>query len=156
MSKITKFWLAIVGLVILMQLFRPDKNSPSENVGHTLSAKTQMPSDVQRILDRSCADCHSYRTRWPWYSNIAPISWVVIDDVNEGRRNMNFSEWADYDAAGAADRLKSICDDAKSGDMPLASYRWVHREAKLSDAEKKVVCDWTNTERNKLFRGTNR
>jgi hypothetical protein len=104
-----------------------------------------MTPQVKDILDRSCRDCHSNKTEWPWYTNVAPVSWFVIDHVNEGRHRLNLSEWARLDQPGK--KLQKICDEVQDGGMPLSSYLPMHPKAKLSEQDKKTLCDWTAAER---------
>jgi len=85
---------------------------------------------VGAILDRSCQDCHSNRTKWPWYSHVAPASWIVAKDVGQGRQMLDFSTWADQPHS-EGDRMY-ICNAVSTGIMPLASYTMTHRQAKLS------------------------
>src|SRR3954467_1302751 len=88
-------WLAVATAIVLigMQFFGPVKSNPAIDNRQTLQAHAQVSPEVNAILDRSCNDCHSNATRWPWYSNVAPVSWFVIDHVNDGRDNLNLSEW---------------------------------------------------------------
>src|SRR5215213_10280083 len=93
-------WVAI-GLAALfagLQFIRPARTNPPVDESRTITAQAHLAPEVASILDRSCNDCHSNQTRWPWYSNIAPVSWFVINHVNEGRAEMNFSDWAQYSA----------------------------------------------------------
>src|SRR5712664_3174329 len=98
MRKILK-WIAIILVIIFfgLQFIRPAKTNPPIDQAQTIEAQTQVTPQVEAILDRSCNDCHSNKTRWPWYSNVAPVSWLVVDDVNEARRVLNFSEWGRLD-----------------------------------------------------------
>lgn len=149
--KILKWVLVIViAVLILLQFHRPAKTNPPIDPSKTIEAHTQITPQVAAILDRSCRDCHSYGTRWPWYSHVAPASWLVIDDVNEGRHDMNLSDWGQYDSSEASNKLRDMCREARSGDMPLTSYTFIHRGARLSAEDVKVLCDWTTSERNKL------
>ncbi len=136
-----------IGIIVLViaaaQLIRPDHRNPPVNPGQSFQARMHPDPQVARVIDRSCADCHSNRTVWPWYSNVAPLSWVVSDDVREGRAHVNFSEWGNYDPKKSADLLKDICDMVRQGDMPLWSYRVAHKGTKLSPAERAAVCGWT-------------
>ena len=81
-----------------------------------------MPPEVAGVLNRSCMDCHSNRTDWPWYSNVAPASWFVVDHVNHGRRHLNFSRWGQYTRRDRLSLLNQICATTKGGSMPLGSY----------------------------------
>jgi hypothetical protein len=95
---------------------------------------------VGAILDRSCQDCHSSRTTWPWYSRVAPVSWIVSRHVNEGREMLNFSEWTSQ--PHSADERMLICDAVSDGRMPLPEYTVMHRNAKLSKRDVELICGW--------------
>lgn len=148
-------WLkrAIIALVILFavaQVIRPSMTNPPVDESRTLQAKAQVQPEVHAILERSCNDCHSNKTAWPWYSQIAPVSWYLVRHVNEGRRELNISDWAQYDTRRATKKLEEICEQVKEGEMPLKTYLPLHPSAKLSDADKQALCDWTNQERARL------
>ncbi|PWT95398.1 MAG: cytochrome C [Blastocatellia bacterium] len=147
-GKIVK-WIVVIGacLFVVAQLIRPARTNPSVDPAVTIEARTQMDPQVARILDRSCADCHSNKTRWPWYTNVAPVSWFIVNHVNEGRHDLNFSEWGNYNARRQDNKLHEMCDLAKGGVMPLGSYTPLHKGSTLSDEDKKALCDWTNRER---------
>lgn len=141
-------WLMVVLAVIFVaiQFVRPAKTNPTAEATQSLEARLQVTPQVSAILDRSCNDCHSNKTRWPWYSQVAPVSWFVIDHVNEGRDNVNFSEWGKYDPPTARNLLKQICRETRAGVMPLSSYTPLHPGSKLSPDDVKTVCDWTGSE----------
>ena len=101
----------------------------------------EAPENVQAILKRSCFDCHSNHTTFPWYSSIAPVSWFTKYHVKEGREHMNFSTWASYDDEKKLKFLQKIPKAIKSK-MPLPSYLLIHKEAKLSDADKEAITKW--------------
>ena len=136
------------GLVI--QLVRPARTNPPTDPARTLAAATAVPPDVSAVLDRACRDCHSNDTRWPWYSNVAPMSWFVIDHVNSGRRHFNYSDWASHDADHKPRILKDICELTRKKDMPMESYLWAHSEARITDAEVAALCRWTDAARQTL------
>jgi cytochrome c551/c552 len=115
-----------------------------------LQAKLQVPADVDAILKRSCYDCHSFETRWPWYSNVAPASWLLADDVSEGREHMNFSDWAQYDEDDAEDLFEDIAKEVRKGGMPLSSYTMLHSDAVLSEEDKRKLIDWAQAEHRRL------
>jgi hypothetical protein len=145
-------WIVLVlaGLLVVMQLIRPARTNPPVDESRTISAHTQLTPEAAAILNRSCNDCHSNQTRWPWYTNVAPVSWFVINHVNDGRRQMNFSDWAQYDRSEQENYLKKICREVKSGDMPIHSYLWLHGDARLSSEDVKALCDWANNESQRL------
>jgi len=97
-------------------------------------------SRVGKILQRSCQDCHSNRTAWPWYSHVAPVSWVITKHVHDGRGILNFSEWS-AQPPSEGERLL-ICDAVSDGRMPLPTYTAIHRNAKLSKQDVDAICEW--------------
>lgn len=117
-----------------IQFIRPAATNPPEQ--HKLESDT--PPAVAKILRRSCGDCHTYQTTWPWYSYVAPVSWMVRDHVIKGRKKLDLSKWAPD-----PHELGAICREVTKRDMPMPSYLWIHWNAKLSPAEIKLICDWT-------------
>ena len=152
MKKILKIVLIIlvVGLVAIQFFNRPDMSTTTEiTPGHITKVMT-VPANVESILKRSCYDCHSDHTVWPWYSSIAPASWLVGDDVVTGRKKMNFSQWDKMPTAKQEARLNEICEEIKSDEMPLPPYLILHGDAKLSQADKDILCQWVEVELKKL------
>jgi hypothetical protein len=149
--KITKWVVIVVAcLFILLQFKRPARTNPVSETSLSIEAHTQMAPQVKEILDRSCRDCHSNNTEWPWYTNVAPVSWWIADHVNEGRKQLNMSEWSKLDKIRQDKKLRQICDEVEDGAMPLSSYLPLHPKAKLLDQDKKTLCDWTAAERERL------
>jgi hypothetical protein len=145
-------WLAVVVVVCLViaQFFGPAKSNTASDATQSIESRMQLTPQVAAIIDRSCIDCHSNKTRWPWYSNVAPVSWFVIDHVNEGRENLNFSEWGRYKQRDVDGVLKQICREVRAGAMPLSSYTPLHPGSKLSAEDVKTLCDWTDAERARI------
>ncbi|MCA1623382.1 MAG: heme-binding domain-containing protein [Acidobacteria bacterium] len=146
--KIIAIVLAVAFFAI--QFYRPDRTNPLIVEAETLEASTQVPENVQKILERSCNDCHSNKTVYPWYSNISPFSWMLVDHINEGRRELNFSAWGTYTNKRKRHKLDETCEQITDGLMPHNQYLWIHRDARLSEADKKILCDWAETEKAKL------
>ena len=144
--------IVVIGGAAAIQLVRPARTNPPTDPARTLMAVTHAPSEVQSVLERGCHDCHSHDTHWPWYSKVAPVSWLVIDDVNHGRRHFNYSDWAQYDRDKIPQLLKDICEQTRKGDMPLSQYLWMHPEARLSERDVSVLCDWSDAQRRSLRR----
>jgi hypothetical protein len=149
--KILK-WAAIVVacLFVLAQFKRPARTNPPVDPAQTIEAHTQMLAEVSSILARSCNDCHSNQTTWPWYTNVAPVSWLIVDHVDEGRQKLNFSDWGSGEPRRQRKKLEDICEEVKDGAMPLSSYTPLHQYAKLTAHDVKVLCDWTEGERTRL------
>lgn len=137
----------LAGLIVLvvMQLFRPARTNPSTDPTRELQANVAVSPAAGAVLSRSCSDCHSNRTVWPWYSQVAPASWLVVSDVNRGRAALNFSEWGSYASVARQKHLAEVCKEVKEGEMPGFAYTLIHREAKLSAADVSAVCEWTQS-----------
>lgn len=134
-------------VIILAQFVRPDRTNPPVDSAKAVEAQLTVPADVEQLLTNACYDCHSHETRWPWYAHVAPTSWLVVKDVNEGRRHLNFSTWADYPPDRADHKLEEVVEMVESGEMPLGVYVPLHPEADLSDAERQTIVDWAKTQR---------
>jgi hypothetical protein len=146
-------WVVIVEICgfVVSQFFGPEMTNPAADASQSIESRLQVTPPVAAILGRSCNDCHSNKTRWPWYSNVAPVSWFVIGHVNEARQNMNFSEWGRYTQRDVDGLLKRICREVKSGGMPLAIYKPLHPGSKLSTEDVQILCDWTEAERMRII-----
>ena len=128
-----------IGFVIIfigIQFFSVNKTNPP------VTAEIDAPSEVKGIFKRACYDCHSNETKWPWYSNVAPVSWLVAGDVEEGRNHLNFSEWGDLTRQKIAHKKEHIWEEIKEGGMPLSKYTWMHSEAKLLKKDKDIISEW--------------
>ncbi|MCA1594254.1 MAG: heme-binding domain-containing protein [Acidobacteria bacterium] len=151
MLKILKFTVAAVAILFVgVQFIRPARINQPIAEGQSIEARIPVTPEAEAVLNRSCRDCHSNRTEWPWYSHVAPMSWLVIDHVNHGRRRLNFSDWSRYDRRESQQLLKAICRTAKRGEMPLDSYTLIHRQAKLSTEDVQALCDWAQSEGQRL------
>ena len=135
---------------VLMQFARPAQTNPGADAARAVEAHLNVTPEVQAIFARACDDCHSNRTRWPWYSQVAPVSWWLTEHVNHGRRHLNFSDWARYNEREAAYLLDDICKTTKAGFMPLSSYTLMHRDAVLTPQDVGTLCAWAQGERQRL------
>ena len=140
--------VAIVALAAASFALPPPKVSGPP---HAPFAGAEVNPAVLSILQRSCADCHSDQTDYPWYSYIAPVSLLIRSDVMGGREHLNFSRWAEYSLVRKERALSEIANQVKDGDMPLAQYTWIHRGARLSQSEVDAVFRWTQAERARLI-----
>ena len=143
-----KKWIKRIGLGVLVflvvaQFIRPARTNPPIDPAKELQA----PQPVASILQRSCIDCHSNRTVWPWYAQVAPVSWLLADDVKDGRKELNFSEWTMFTPRRQANKLKQACEQVDEHEMPLWFYVPLHPKSKLTDADRKTLCDWAKAAR---------
>jgi len=151
--KKTLKWTGIIVVVVLVviQAIRPAKTNPPIDQSKTIENNTQMSPEVAAILNRACADCHSSKTTWPWYSQIAPVSWYLVDHVNDGRKELSLSNWGTYETKRKTHKLEEIREQVESGAMPISSYVLLHPNAKLSDADRRLLIDWANQERERML-----
>ena len=109
-------------------------------------AGVRLAEPAGTVFKRSCFDCHSYKTRWPWYSRVAPVSWLVAHDVGEGRGKLHFSLWSDLDAKKRTKAVEEIWEAVSEGEMPIGIYTFIHRDAVLSDADREIVEEWVRSQ----------
>ena len=131
-------------IFIAIQIFRPEKNRSSTISANDITNHYTVPPNVQNILKRSCNDCHSNNTEYPWYSNVQPVSWWLQNHVNEGKNAINFSEFATYELRDQHHVLEELIEEVREDHMPLNSYLWIHKDARLDSSQKKLLIDWAN------------
>ena len=139
--KNKKFKYLLTGLIavlVIIQFYPVDRTNPA------VRGEIEASQQVKNILKRSCNDCHSYETHWPFYSYIAPASWLVVKDVKEGREELNFSEWDKYSQEEKAEKAEEIIEEIEEDEMPMKIYRLTHPDAKLSEEETETIRQWTN------------
>jgi hypothetical protein len=143
--KILK-WVGIVFLLIFIIIqFLPNKLPTSiESTNESFISNHHVSKDISGILRTSCFDCHSNHVNYPWYSHIAPVSWLVSSDVEKGRKKLNFSEWESYKKAHQIRKLGDIKDQIEGNEMPMSIYTFIHRNAKLDDKQKTLIVKWTD------------
>lgn len=132
--------LGIVVVLLAIQFVPVDRSNPP------VEAEVPAPANVHAILRRACYDCHSHETAWPWYSKVAPFSWLVASDVHEGREELNFSTWNRYTAKQQMKKLRESWEEVAEGEMPPWFYLPVHRDAVLSAEDRKLLRSWAVSE----------
>jgi hypothetical protein len=143
---------AAVAVFALLQCFNPSRVNPP--VTADFIAAMNPPASVAASLRAACYDCHSDETRWPWYARIAPLSWMIASDVNEGRQHLNLSDWP-ADSLRAAKKLERINEEVDYREMPLKKYTLIHADARLTEIQRKEILDWTDSVAAKLRNETN-
>jgi len=139
-----KVLLGILVVFILIQMIRPTKNDSKNDINH-ISTVIVVPNEVQEIFKTSCNDCHSNNTVYPWYNEIAPISWYLAQHINEGKEHMNLSEWTVYNKNQQDHILKDFEEVLETHEMPLKSYLIIHKEAKLTTEQYDVLLNWVKS-----------
>lgn len=142
-----KIALALLVVFLGMQFFRPEKNVSTEPHLQAFLAETNPSGEVAGILETSCYDCHSNNTVYPWYNQVAPVSWWLADHVDEGKEHLNFSDWDSYNAKKKDHKLEEVIEMVEASEMPLNEYTWTHEEARLTDAQREAVMEWARQTR---------
>ena len=145
-KKIIRFSLLGLGVaLIVIQFIRPDRSTPEMVPSDDFIAQAQPPAEIETLLRDACYDCHSYETAWPWYTNIAPVSWWISKHIRHGRKHLNFSEWGTYESDRKDHKVEECIEYVEEGWMPLNSYTWMHGNAKLSEKDRRALTDWFKT-----------
>jgi len=145
------FLLILVVVVLGIQFIRPEKNQSLDAPGpDDLTVMYPPSAEVQAVLEQACFDCHSNNTRYPWYAEIQPVGWWLADHVEEARSHFNFSAFGSYSAKKQRHKLEEMMDEVRDKAMPLQSYKLVHGDARLSDAQIKALTGWAEAVHDQL------
>ena len=139
-----KVLLVILVVIILIQFIRPEKNE-SAIAMNDITTVLEVPEDVKQLIKTSCADCHSNKTVYPWYSEIAPVSWYLAQHVNEGKEHLNFSEWAAYNNNQKSHIINDLKEVLEDHEMPLKSYLIIHKDAEMTQNNYETLLNWVKT-----------
>lgn len=149
---IKKILLILLIVLVVIQFFHPARNKAEGIQVNNISKLYPVPSHVKGILDKACNDCHSNNTAYPWYSKIQPVDWWMTDHVNDGKRELNFDEFANYNLRRQYHKLDEVIKQVKDGEMPISSYTWIHKDAILSSEEQNELISWADSIRNEMKR----
>jgi hypothetical protein len=150
--KAVKITLGIIAIVLVAIQFLPNKLPANIDIGKgDIVNAGLLPEDVALILKTSCYDCHSNQTNFPWYSKIAPTSWLLSRDINQGRSQLNFSEWNNYSKRHMIGKLEAIKEEVISGEMPLPTYVLIHKKAKLTPEKVSHLTNWADDTANRIL-----
>jgi hypothetical protein len=127
---------------LFIQSFRIDKSTKQVDPSKDLISLTAPNTEVTQLLKTACYDCHSNQPTFPWYTSIAPVSWWVKHHIDEGSHHLNFSEWGAYELKRKNHKLDECVEMLEKGEMPMSSYTWMHKEAKLTDAQRLLLIEW--------------
>ncbi|WP_127137844.1 heme-binding domain-containing protein [Flagellimonas oceanensis] len=144
MKIVKKIAIALLVILIAMQFYRPEKNIAEGDYVAAFEAETQPSPEVKQILKTACYDCHSANTEYPWYNNIAPVSYWLADHIEDGKGHLNFSDWENYDMEKKDHKLEEVVEEVKRGSMPLNEYTWTHGDAKLSEEQIRALVAWAD------------
>jgi len=152
MMKFLRIFIIILVVALIALQFVPNKMPENTVPGKDdLISSGVLPEDISSVLRTSCYDCHSNQTTYPWYSKVAPASWLLAKDIREGKEELNFSEWGSYSKRHQIRNLVKIKEEVTSGAMPLKNYLLIHRDARLSPEQKNALVKWTEDMTNKIL-----
>ncbi|MBT8252965.1 MAG: heme-binding domain-containing protein [Flavobacteriaceae bacterium] len=149
MKIVKKILYAALILLVIAQFFGPDRNEGDVASIDAFINDTNPPDDVHIIMKQACFDCHSDRTRYPWYNRITPVNYWIADHVKHGKGEFNVSEWDAYSDKKKDHKLEELVEEVKSKHMPLDSYTWIHDDARLSDEQIESLISWADMARTK-------
>jgi hypothetical protein len=134
--------LSLLVLIVVIQFIQPKRNEQAGPFPHHISTVVAMPDSVAGLLKVSCYDCHSNNTKYPWYFHIQPVAWYLADHIDEGKHELNFDEFGTYSNKKQRHKLEKIGDEVDEKEMPLSTYTLIHGDAKLNEAQRKMIVDW--------------
>lgn len=146
-KKISAFLLAAL---VVIQFIHPKKNKAGGVQSNYIGNVYPLVEDVKAILAKACNDCHSNNTRYPWYSKLQPVDWWMNNHVIDGKKHLNFDDYTNRNLRYQYHKLEEIAEQVKKGEMPLNSYTWIHKDARLSESEKKTLVNWADALRNSM------
>jgi len=135
-----KLGIVLVIAFIIMQFFRPDKNNDGYESFSDFEKETKVSHEVLSILKKNCFDCHTNQTRYPWYAEVAPVSYWLNDHIIHGKKHFNMSEWNSYSVKKKSKKMDELIEEIEEGEMPLNSYTWIH--GSITKEEKEILVQW--------------
>ena len=145
-----KILLLLLAALIIIQVFHPKRNKAEGEQPDYIGKIYPVPEDVHSILARACLDCHSNNTRYPWYCNFQPVDWWIAKHINDGKKDLNLDEFIKRSLRFQYNKMKDVVDLVKKEEMPLNSYTWIHKDAKLLTTEKNILVNWANAIRDSM------
>src|SRR3954465_5828094 len=133
-----RIFLIVIAVLVIIQFIRPTRNISTSESSNAIAKHYQVPDTINNMMKVACNDCHSNNTRYPWYTNIQPVGWWMQHHVNEGKEELNFSEFAAYTAKRQNHKMEEVGEQIEKGEMPLNSYLWIHKDASLTAQEKAI------------------
>jgi hypothetical protein len=140
-----KILLVLLAAFIIIQFIHPKKNKAEGAQPNYIGNSFTMPADVKTILTKACNDCHSNNTRYPWYSHVQPVHWWLNGHIVDGKKGLNFDEYTNKSLRYQFHKMEETIEMVKEGKMPLNSYAWTHKDAKLTETEKNTLLNWANS-----------
>lgn len=147
---IRKILVGLLVALVVIQFIRPTRNKGAAETPTDITHATVVPDSTLRLLQTACYDCHSNHTNYPWYAEVNPVGLWLNDHINEGKRELNFSEFATYPTKRKIHKLEEVSETVEKHHMPLGSYLWIHSEARLTDAQRQTIIHWADSAKTKI------
>ena len=142
-----KILIALIVIIVAIQFFSPEKNIDTKEQANAIETKYAMPDTVKQILSVACYDCHSNNTRYPWYNRVQPVAWWLASHVKDGKKHLNFDEFTTYSLKRQHHKLEELIESQEDHWMPLKSYTLIHKDARLSENQSKLLIGWAEETR---------
>ncbi|PHS65853.1 MAG: cytochrome C [Flavobacterium sp.] len=139
-----KIIIILIAIVVLIQFYPMEKPTVTIDNPNDLLVTSKVPENISKLLKNACYDCHSNESIFPWYSNVAPVKWMLYDHISEAREELNFSNWNSLETDDKADILDDISSMVLEGEMPIKGYTILHSEANLSEADRELIATWAD------------
>ncbi len=150
MKLFKKILVVVLVVFIAIQFIKPARNISGQVLPTDVTKTINIPDKVLDVFKNSCYDCHSNNTRYPWYVNLQPMSWIMARHISNGKKDLNFSEFGSYSVRKQESKLKAIASQVKDSEMPISSYTIMHTDAKLSKEQKELIIDWATSTKDSL------
>lgn len=145
-----KILLVLLAALVVIQFIHPKKNTSAGPQPNYIGNSYAVPADVQSILGKACNDCHSNNTRYPWYAKLQPVDWWMNDHVVDGKKEVNFDEFTNRSPRYQYRKMEEVIEQVKEREMPLNSYTWTHKDAKLTSDERAKLTGWAQSVRDAM------
>jgi len=140
-----KIMLTLLAALVIIQFIHPKKNKAQGPQPNYIGNSFTVPVDVKPILGKACNDCHSNNSNYPWYANFQPIHWWLEKHIKDGKKELNFDEYTNRTLRYQYHKMEETIEMVKEGEMPLNSYTWTHKDAKLTENEKNKLIGWAES-----------
>lgn len=140
-----KIMLALLVALIIIQFIHPKKNKAEGSQPNYIGNNFTVPADVKTILEKACNDCHSNNSNYPWYANLQPVHWWMEKHIKDGKKHLNYDEYTNRPLRYQYHKMEETIEMIKEGEMPLNSYTWTHKDAKLNEEEKTKLISWAES-----------
>jgi hypothetical protein len=152
---VKRILLIVIAVLVIIQFIRPTRNISTTESSNAIAKHYQVPDTINNMMKVACNDCHTNNTRYPWYTNIQPVGWWMQWHVNEGKKHVNYEEFASYAPKKQYKKMEETAELVKKDEMPLNSYLWIHHDAKLTAAQKDLFNNWATQLQEKIRKDNN-